>query len=41
VGECRVTLRVSRAGRPDIVRTVIVQTVATVAPVNNLARNTR
>jgi len=41
VGECRVTLRVSRAGRPDILRTVLVQTVAAVAPVNNLARNTR
>ena len=41
VGECRVTLRVSRAGRPDILRTVLVQTVAAVAPVNNPARNTR
>jgi alpha-tubulin suppressor-like RCC1 family protein len=41
VGECRVTLRISRAGRPDIVRTVLVQTVAMVAPVNNPARNTR
>ena len=41
VGECRVTLRVSRAGRADIVRTVIVQTVAAVTPVNNRARNTR
>ncbi|MFZ9697964.1 MAG: hypothetical protein ACO3C5_10085 [Ilumatobacteraceae bacterium] len=41
VGECRVRLRVSRAGRADIVRTVIVQTVAAVAPMKNLARNTR
>jgi hypothetical protein len=41
VGECRVTLRVSRAGRADIVRTVLVQTVAMAVPVNNLARNTR
>ncbi len=41
VGECRVRLRVSRAGRPDIFRTVIVQTVAMAVPVNNPARNTR
>ena len=41
VGECRVTLRISRAGRPDILRTVLVQTVAAVVPVNNPARNTR
>jgi alpha-tubulin suppressor-like RCC1 family protein len=41
VGECRVTLRISRAGRPDILRTVLVQTVAMAVPVNNPVRNTR
>lgn len=41
VGECRVTLRVSRVGRPDIQRVVVVQTVAAVVPTNNPVRNTR
>ena len=41
VGECRVTLRIARAGKPALVRTVVVRTVALAVPVNNLARNTR
>jgi len=41
VGECRVSLRISRAGRVDIVRSVIVRTVALAVPVINQERNTR
>ena len=41
VGECRVTLRIVRGGKPALVRTVVIRTAAFAAPVNNLARNTR
>jgi hypothetical protein len=41
VGECRVSMRISRAGRADIVRSVIVRTVALAVPVINQERNTR
>ena len=41
VGECRVTLRIGRVGKPSLVRTVFVRTAAYAAPINNLARNTR
>ena len=41
VGECRVTLRIARGGKPALVRTVVLRTTAIAAPANNLARNTR
>jgi len=41
VGECRVTLRIVRGGKPALVRSVVIRTAAFAAPVNNLARNTR
>jgi alpha-tubulin suppressor-like RCC1 family protein len=41
VGECRVTLRIERSGKSNLVRTVFIRTAAYAAPVNNLARNTR
>ena len=41
VGECRVTLRILRAGKPALVRTVVIRTAAFAAPANNPARNTR
>ena len=41
VGECRVTLRISRGAKPTLVRTVVIRTTAFAAPENNPARNTR